>query len=336
LAAFQSEKEMQYIRRAMRHMDVLLLLPDMSLRNSEVHAFSQNSPAPSLQIAPTHKVSIPMVCVAEMDTLDAGVELAAAGLQPALLNMANEFNCGGQWCHARGSQEEHLMRSSSLPLSLWPLRRTDDTRLPEYDAKLPRAAGGPCYPWSEACVVYSPNVLVTSLKSRPRVAVLSIAAQDLRCRTAHYKASFDVALTGEKVRSALWAARSHGHESLVLGALGCGAFCNDPSAVARVFAGLLTSGGEFEGVFSVVVFAIIKSPSSVHAFSQFFPVEAHLGDALKARPGAAELAAAATAAKEGEQAAAIQTALSLAGASSVDDSAHAGSGRRRVLFEAGL
>ena len=58
---------------------------------------------------------------------------------------------------------------------------------------------------------------------------------------------------------------SHGfsawHDSLVLGALGCGAFCTPPAQMARLFHQVLDEE-EFRGRFSRIVFAIIDSPSS--------------------------------------------------------------------------
>ena len=48
---------------------------------------------------------------------------------------------------------------------------------------------------------------------------------------------------------------------LVLGALGCGAFCTPPAQMARLFHQVLDEE-EFRGRFSKIVFAIIDSPSS--------------------------------------------------------------------------
>jgi hypothetical protein len=73
------------------------------------------------------------------------------------------------------------------------------------------------------------------------------------------------------MRSKLWAAVHHGHTAIVLGAYGCGAFKNDPRTVAKLYWKLLGPGGEFEGRFQIVVFAIIKSMDNMQAFTQLFP-----------------------------------------------------------------
>ena len=74
----------------------------------------------------------------ELSSFDAAQKLYHYGcLRPAVLNFANEYNCGGAWCDRPGSQEEDLFRRSTLPLSLWPRRREDDDRLEEHDHKWP-------------------------------------------------------------------------------------------------------------------------------------------------------------------------------------------------------
>merc|ERR1711924_387923 len=65
-------------------------------------------------------------------------------------------------------------------------------------------------------------------------------------------------------------AASQGHDSVVLGAFGCGYFRNPASAVAETFRKLLSAGGEFEHVFHLVVFAVIHG--NVEPFSERFPL----------------------------------------------------------------
>jgi len=232
----------------------------------------------------------------EQDSFEAASALLQEGwTRPAVLNMANENNCGGAWCQKKGSQEEDLLRCSSLPLSLWPRRLPSDRRMPEYDDRLPRLET--IYPFSEAGVIYSPKVLVCrsrdgkpyGSKDRDTVAVISCAAQDLREEKPHYKGPFNSHLTREKLRSHLWAAAAHGHTALVLGAFGCGAFRNKPDQMIKLYTQLLGPGGEFEGCFGIVVFAIIKSESLLWSFSSAFPWTRHLPGPAKGEekgPGA--------------------------------------------------
>ena len=57
---------------------------------------------------------------------------------------------------------------------------------------------------------------------------------------------------GHRIRSVLHAAAALGHQNLVLGAFGCGAFGNPAGAVAAVFRKQLSSP-EFRGAFGTVV-----------------------------------------------------------------------------------
>ena len=48
----------------------------------------------------------------------------------------------------------------------------------------------------------------------------------------------------------------HGHDSLVLGALGCGAFCNPPSHIAKLFHEVFEEP-EFKNKYRLISFAIL-------------------------------------------------------------------------------
>lgn len=261
------------VRHVRQHLAHLTSLPpelQQELARAEYQAFSRSSPAPPL---PPSEPLATLLATVELDSFVAGMLLARIGCTPAVMNMANESHCGGAWTHCRGSQEECLFHRSSLPLSLWPRRTSDDTRL---YGLLPLADDN-FYPFSEAGVVYSPRVLVTrdernvlmNEEQWGEVAVLSIAAQDLRWWTPGTTA-FDDGLTREKARSLLYTAATRGHDTLVLGALGAGAFKNEPGSMAALFADLLRN--EFAGRFRVVVFAVIFSQRNLDAFAAHFPL----------------------------------------------------------------
>lgn len=263
----------------MDHMDRLLALPDgerEALGQCIPYPYKLDEPSPKLPpIVDPHKTIFGTV---EMDSFGAAHAILSQGwARPAVLNMANEHNCGGAWCQKPGSQEEDLLRSSSLPLSLWPRRLPSDHRMPEFEPRMPRLDS--IYPFAEAGAVYSPSVLVCRSQRGEAyargdqcvVSVISSAAQDLRQEKRHYKGPFNHRLTVEKLRSQLWTAAHHGHTALVLGAFGCGAFRNEPDTIARLYWRLLGPGGEFQGRFRIVVFAIIKSSDNLRRFSEVFP-----------------------------------------------------------------
>ena len=67
--------------------------------------------------------------------------------------------------------------------------------------------------------------------------------------------------TKEKMRTILRIAGKHGHDCLVLGAFGCGAFANPPNHVACLFKDVF-SESEFQGFYKQVVFAILDDHNS--------------------------------------------------------------------------
>lgn len=62
--------------------------------------------------------------------------------------------------------------------------------------------------------------------------------------------------TKNKMRTILRIGLRHGHDSLVLGALGCGAFCNPPSHIARLFHEVFEEP-EFKNKYRLISFAIL-------------------------------------------------------------------------------
>ena len=68
--------------------------------------------------------------------------------------------------------------------------------------------------------------------------------------------------TKDKIRTILRIAMEHCHDSLVLGALGCGAFGNPPGQVARLFHEVFEEP-EFKDQFKEVVFAVLEDRNSL-------------------------------------------------------------------------
>lgn len=283
--------------------EFLLALPEVERRNMELAKnlpFSQESPPPPLDPVTPHRTRSALpnsasgvleaaaatrCATLDMASVDAGADLCERGFRPAVLNFAHGYNCGGGFEHAGGSQEEDIFRKTSIFLSLWPHRRSDDGPgvlargmwIGDFDAKLARKE--PFYPHTDCAVIYSPHVrLVRNLQipgtplesaadvdALPVFGVLTVAAQD-----CGRDPPFREDLLRDKCRAALWAAAREGHDAVVLGAFGCGYFRNPPQVVAAVFKELLE--GEFAGTFSIAVFAVpgVASPNYRH-FAELFP-----------------------------------------------------------------
>jgi uncharacterized protein (TIGR02452 family) len=212
------------------------------------------------------------------DTLDAAIglmkepsqltfrETVTSGLQRdrvAVLNLASDRNPGGGWLGGALAQEESLCYRTSLHLSL--------------DKSL--------YPIPAASVLYSPDVVIIREEFKrghkllipsvnpaelPVVSVISVAAirrpkiQRLRqeingvlIERDVFASEADRELAKTKMRISLRIAGTHGHHKLVLGALGCGAFCNPSQEVAHCWLEVLKEPEFAGGWWREVVFAVL-------------------------------------------------------------------------------
>jgi uncharacterized protein (TIGR02452 family) len=195
-------------------------------------------PAPEPRTEPETRVQ-----VANETTLQASRRLVDAGLSPLTLNFANGVHPGGGFLQGALAQEEALCRSSALYLTL-----AGD---PMYDFH-----ARPPQPDSTDWAIYSPDVPVfrtddgTTLE-RPWLLSFVTSA-------APYAPAIGQPESGDLLRKRilriLAIAAAYGHQALVLGAWGCGAFGNDPVRTAKDFRQALED--DFAGSFSHVVFAV--------------------------------------------------------------------------------
>ena len=182
-------------------------------------------------------------------TLSAHRRHIGKGHKVVSLNFAAATNPGGGFLTGARAQEEYLCRSSALYLAI------KDSPMYAYH----RREGHKRY--SDA-MIYSPDVPVFRddthrLLPAPYLASFITSAAPL---TKHLHAE-ELTLVADILRKRIWkiltVAQTHGHDSLVLGAWGCGAFGNNGNLVADLFHRALTV--EFAGSFKEVTFAIVDT-----------------------------------------------------------------------------
>lgn len=225
--------------------------------------------------------------VLNVDCIIATRDLVEQGFNPAVLNMASLYHPGGGVLQGSGAQEEELCRRSTLAISLYqfslPGGRYGD--LADMVGVKRRAER---YPMDNTYGgIYSPGITFfrgtqeegyVLLEETFQAAVISVASLNYNPKHGHNTLDngnipeSDKPVLKEKIRTILRIGALKGHDSLVLGALGCGAFCTPPAQMARLFHEVLDEP-EFDGRFRKIIFAIIDSPSS----NNFKPFKKELG-----------------------------------------------------------
>jgi len=187
----------------------------------------------------------PIIEVCNSDTFDLAIDYVNQGYYPMVLNMASAFKPGGGVANGKSAQEEELFRRSNSHL----------THLPEW------------YPLETDAVIYSPEITICK-NSRPNkykyikeVKVAMIACAAIKCpKLINQKYSVDdYACTYAKIESLFKIGICHGHDSLVLGALGCGVYYNPPAEVAEIFSIMVDKYGKY---FKKIGFAILVVKST--------------------------------------------------------------------------
>ena len=183
----------------------------------------------------------------------------------AVLNFASAVNPGGGVRSGSGAQEESLCRCSTL----YPTLLLKSLWEKYYEPN--RIAGDPLH--TDACI-WSPGIIICKSDDPiPRrleqdewtkVDVISCAAPNLREHTGNIhnpENAQSIKLTNEeqyeihlkRAKHILHICAAQRADAVILGAFGCGAFANDPWAVARAYRDALTEYGQY---FSYIEFAV--------------------------------------------------------------------------------
>lgn len=190
--------------------------------------------------------------VVNQDTLDTALELRSEGLYPLVLNMASRFKPGGGVENGRTAQEEVIFRRTNAFM----------THYPDW------------YPLSNYGVIYSPEVTIIKdnnyklIKEHQCISMLAVhAIKDPKIVQGTYTEN-DQQLMELKIESIFKLAIKHGHDSLVLGALGCGAYNNPVHSVISIFKCYLP---QYIKYFKKIRFAILSiRDDNFTLFSQAF------------------------------------------------------------------
>lgn len=210
-------------------------------------------PSHKMVYNPVYIKSVPyegtIVKVTPEDTLDAARRLLQAGFRPAVLNFADDEMAGGNVMVGSGAQEESLWRRTNLCQTqlqrFYPLVDTYDVQ-----------------------GIYTPMATVfksseaegyAELAEPWGVAVISVPAIPYPSLEDGRMGAEDTELFRKKIELVLQIANRRGHDSVVLGAFGCGAWRGPPQQIAELFRDALRA---WRGAFREVVFACLHREDS--------------------------------------------------------------------------
>jgi uncharacterized protein (TIGR02452 family) len=224
-------------------------------------AYPPDQPLPTIQRGEKST----FIAVANETTLVAARRLVEQGLRVVALNFAAATHPGGGFLSGARAQEESLARSSGLYACL--------VGNPMYDFH--RTLGDSMY---TSYAIYSPDIPVIrtdegTLLEEPWlcsfITAAAVNAKKVLEREPSRRPEIRPAMR-ERVHRVLTMAALHGHDTLVLGAWGCGAFGNDGQEIAELFQEALVD--RFSGVFESVVFAITDWSEDQHFIGPFVRV----------------------------------------------------------------
>ena len=205
------------------------------------------------------------ISVENMTTLEAARRLIAEGHRPAVLNFASATDPGGGFLGGARAQEEYLARSSGLYACI------KDNAMYAFH----RSRRDHLY---TNYAIYSPDVPVFrsddgSLLDEPyTVGIITCPAVNAGRLAPERRGEIGPAMW-LRVLKVLSIGVEHAHDSIVLGAWGCGAFGNDAGEMAELFRRALEEN--FKGAYRQVVFAILdgsRDRRSIGSFQEAFRV----------------------------------------------------------------
>lgn len=193
------------------------------------------------------------VSVVTGDTIGCALSLRARGFNPLVLNFADDEQPGGLVEFGFNTQEEDLFRRSNYFLTLinefYPLR--NEEAVYSQDVTVFRD--------SESCMYCEIDPVQISFIASPALRGPWSDGKWLQNQR-------DIAMVTEKIRLMFSIALMHGHDSLVLGAWGCGAFANPADHISKLFRLVCD---EFDGCFKRVIFPIPGGNNNKRIFDIF-------------------------------------------------------------------
>jgi uncharacterized protein (TIGR02452 family) len=210
-----------------------------------------------------HGAQASVIEIRNETTLSAAKRQLEHGYRSVALNFASATHPGGGFLMGAISQEEYLARSTCLYQCIWNHSMYEFNRINHS-------------PFYTDYLLYSPDVSVfrddrgALLEEPYNVSIITAPAVNTRFVQEEQLDQVAPAMWTRILR-VLAVGMLNGHDAIVLGAWGCGAFGNEPRMIASLFHKALFEN--FDGAYQHVVFAIMdRSPekSTIGPFEDIF------------------------------------------------------------------
>ena len=184
------------------------------------------------------------IVVQDVDSIDCGRALQEEGLNPLVLNLADPSYPGGQVDYGAATQEESLFRRTNLCRTLM----LKPQLYPICDGEVVVSPGVCVFKSSEGSDWQSIALYYLDFVACPGIIQPRVVDGKLRPK--------DETRYRIKVETILQAAQANGNDSVVLSAMGCGAFNGPPKHIAEIFRDVLSDS--YKDVFKRVCFAVLR------------------------------------------------------------------------------
>lgn len=227
------------------------------------------------------------VSTVNADCLVVAKELLDKGHNPCVMNLADAYVACGMYKRGSRAQEESLCRATTLSRSLFQLFKATSGKADRYAKEANVEIKYFAYPMDlNYGGIYSPGVTVfrnahdlySFAEETYKVGIVSVAALDFnekhgknleyRAKGGGFTAEGEQIMKN-KIRTIYRIALANGHDSLVAGAFGCGAFRLPADKIAHLFHEIINEA-EFKNKFNKVVFAILDQDGKDGKFAPFY------------------------------------------------------------------
>lgn len=214
--------------------------------------------------------------VTNCNTLDAAAMFSLKTKTKVLiLNLASDMKPGGGWLKWSVAQEEECFKPTSYFFNIEPVVKEAYPVLKQDERIEDRTT-----PLSIEGAIYCPDVYwfrgnmdedyPIFKKWNEHAFIDFVAVPALRFKKHGKLSEEDRKITLEKMRTIFDVAVAHSYKSLVLGAMGCGVYKNDPVEISTLFKQVIA---EYEGTcISNICFAILQTSSRSANFDIFAKV----------------------------------------------------------------